>query len=71
MYRFYSGAVPERHSRLRSVNLLKKTLYHRIFPVDFAEFLRTPLVTETSLVAASINEYSVKSSVLICKRTIY
>ena len=71
MYRFYSGAVPERHSRLRSVTLLKKTLYHRIFPVDFVEFLRTPLVTETSLVAASINEYSVKSSVLIYKRTIY
>ena len=61
----------ERHSRLRSVTLLKKTLYHRIFPVDFAEFLRTPLVTETSLVPASINEYSVKSSVLIYKRTIY
>ena len=48
-----------------------ETFYHRILSVDFAEFLRTPFVTVTSLVAASINEYSVKSSVLIYKRTIY
>ena len=31
---------------LRSATLLKKRLWHRGFPVNFAKFLRTPFVTE-------------------------
>ena len=31
---------------LRPANLLKKKLWHRYFPVNFAEFLRTPFLTE-------------------------
>ena len=30
---------------LRSVTLLKKRLCHRIFPVNFVRFLRTPFLT--------------------------
>ena len=33
---------------LRSATLLKKKLWHRCFPVNFAKFLRTPLVQNTS-----------------------
>ena len=33
---------------LRSATLLKKRLCHRCFPVNFANFLRTPLVQNTS-----------------------
>ena len=32
----------------RSATLLKKKLWHRCFPVDFAKFLRTPFVRNTS-----------------------
>ena len=31
---------------LRPVTLLKKGLWHRCFPVDFAKLLRTPFLTE-------------------------
>ena len=31
---------------LRSVTLLKKRLWHRCFPVNFAKFLRIPFLTE-------------------------
>ena len=31
---------------LRPASLLKKRLWHRCFPVNFAKFLRTPFVTE-------------------------
>ena len=31
---------------LRPVTLLKKRLWHRCFPVNFAKFLRTPFLTE-------------------------
>ena len=31
---------------LRSATLLKRTLWHRCFPVNFAKFLRTPFLTE-------------------------
>ena len=30
--------------RLRSATLVKKRLWHRSFPVDFAKFLRTPFL---------------------------
>ena len=33
-------------SGLRPSILLKKKLWHRYFPVDFAKFLRTPFLTE-------------------------
>ena len=32
---------------LRSVTLLKKRLWHRCFPVNFAKFLRTPFLKDT------------------------
>ena len=31
---------------LRAATLLKKSLWHRCFPVNFAKFLRTPFFTE-------------------------
>ena len=31
---------------LRTATLLKKSLRHRCFPVNFAKFLRTPFFTE-------------------------
>ena len=31
---------------LRPVTLLKKKLWHRYFPVNFAKFLRAPFLTE-------------------------
>ena len=39
---------------LSPATLLKKRLWHRCFPVDFAKFIRTPFFTEhrTPLVAA-------------------
>ena len=33
-------------ARLRPATLLKKTLWHRCFPVNFAKFLRTPFLKE-------------------------
>ena len=33
---------------LRPATLLKKSLWHRYFPVNFAKFLRTPFLTNTS-----------------------
>ena len=33
---------------LRPVTLLKKSLWHRCFPVNFAKFLRTPFLQNTS-----------------------
>ena len=35
-------------ARLRPVTLLKKRLWHRCFPVNFAKFLRTPFLLNTS-----------------------
>ena len=36
-----------------SATLLKKRLWHRCFPVNFAKFLRTPFFYRTPLVAVS------------------
>ena len=33
---------------LRSTTLLKKSLWHRCFPVNFEKFLRTPFLQSTS-----------------------
>ena len=33
---------------LRAAALLKKSLWHRCFPVNFAKFLRTPFLQNTS-----------------------
>ena len=42
--------VPEtlfnKFAGLRPATLLKKSLWHRCFPVNFAKFLRTPFFTE-------------------------
>ena len=38
---------------LRSAALLKRTLWHRCFPVNFAKFLRTPFLTEHVWATAS------------------
>ena len=38
---------------LRPATLLKKRLWHRCFPVNFAKFLRTPFLTEHLLATAS------------------
>ena len=38
---------------LRSATLLKKTLWHRCFPVNFVKFLRTTFFHRTPLVTAS------------------
>ena len=38
---------------LRPATLLKKRLWHKCFPVNFAKFLRTPFFTEHLLVTAS------------------
>ena len=35
-------------TRLKPANLLKKRLYHRCFPVNFVEFLRTSFCQKTS-----------------------
>ena len=53
-YKFYKIhrkiPVPESFFKniasLRPVNLLKKRLWHRCFPVNFAKFLRTPFFIE-------------------------
>ena len=39
---------------LGSTTLLKKILWHRCFPANFAKFLRTPFFLRTPAVAASI-----------------
>ena len=36
------------------INFIKKRLQHRVFPVEFAKFLRTPLFYRVALVASSI-----------------
>ena len=37
--------------------LLKKRLWHRSFPVNFAKFLRTPFFHRSPLMVASVNIY--------------
>ena len=46
---------------LRPVNLLKKRLRHRCFPVNIAKFLRKPFFLRTPLVAASVVTNNVKA----------
>ena len=48
-------------ARLRLATLLKKRLWHRCFPVNFAKFLRTPFLTEQlrwQLLEGNSNVYS-------------
>ena len=42
---------------LRSATLLKKSLSHRCFPVNFATFLGTPFFTEHLRITASVISY--------------
>ena len=44
---------------LMSATLLKKRLWHRCFPVNFAKFLRTAFLYRTPLVTASVAVHSV------------
>ena len=51
---------------LRPATLLKKRLWHRCFPVNFAKFLRTPFLQNTSgrlLLALLRHKYSVYTQV--------
>ena len=45
----------------RPTTLLKKSLWHRYFPVNFAKFLRTPSYYRSPPVAAFVNFYEIKS----------
>ena len=45
---------------LRRATLLKKRLWHRWFPVNFAKFLRTPFFAEHLLTTASVRFNSTK-----------
>ena len=51
-YFFYdtlsSCKISEKTGSLRPATLLKKRLWHRCFPVNFAKFLRTPFLNNTS-----------------------
>ena len=42
---------------LRPATLSKKKLWHRCFPVNFVEFLRTPFFTEHLRMTASVVSY--------------
>ena len=57
-----SGGVAD----LRPATFLKKRLWHRCFPVNFAEFLRTAFLTEHLRLAASVSavDYFAKSFIL-------
>ena len=44
---------------LRSATLLKKRLWHRCFPVNFAKFLRTPFLHNTSSGCFCINNTNI------------
>ena len=50
----------------RTPTLLKKSLWHRCFPVSFAKFLRTPLLQNTSgrLLLESLNLHKFDSNFL-------
>ena len=41
-----SGSLFNKVEGLRPATFLKKRLWHRCFPVNFAKFLRTPFLTE-------------------------
>ena len=41
------GLIFNKVAGLRSATLLKKRLWHRCFPVNFAKFLRTPFLQNT------------------------
>ena len=44
--KFRKGMEEELEIDLRPATLLKKRLWQRYFPMNFAKFLRTPLLTE-------------------------
>ena len=53
---------------LRSVTLLKRRLWHRYFPVNFAKFLRTNFLIEhlwaTATERVNVDEHHVRQSIL-------
>ena len=44
----YQNLLFNKVAGLRPATLLKKKLWHRCFPINFAKFLRTPLLRNTS-----------------------
>ena len=48
------GLVFNKVTGPRLATLLKKKLWHRRFPMNFAKFLRTPFIYRTTPVAASV-----------------
>ena len=57
---------------LRPATLLKKRLWHRCFPANFAKFLRTPFLQNTSLFSySSVSSIKFLFSRFICVATIF
>ena len=52
---------------LRPATLLKKRLWHRCFPMDFAKFLRSPFFYRTPTVAASEVYFSSHLRNIVCE----
>ena len=51
---------------LRSATLLKKRLWHRCFPMNFAKFLRKPFL-QTTLMVMHILVSECRGGVLVCR----
>ena len=51
---FYYFGIETVARRCSACNFIKKSLWHRRFPVNFVKFLRTPFFYRTPLVAASV-----------------
>ena len=54
--KFTGKCLCQRLPGLRPATLLKKRLWYTYYLVNFVKFLRTPFLTRTPLVAASIND---------------
>ena len=52
---------------LRPATLLKKRLWHRCFPMDFAKFLRSPFFYRTPTVAVSEVYFSSHQRNIVCE----
>ena len=48
-----AGVIFNKFASLKVCNFIKKRLYHRCFPVNFAKFLTTPFFTEPLRTTAS------------------
>ena len=59
-----SESLFNRVSGLRPASLLKKRLQHRCFQVNFAKFLRTPFLQNTSVISLTVSFH--KEVLYIC-----